>query len=80
MYQKPSKIIVLKGDVCNPGVGGVLQDFLGEDVPLGPWNPYPIQELVQVNFATLYWTKLQKSPSHPRVNQLISFLENDILF
>ena len=22
-----------------PGGGGVLQEFLGGDVPLGPWNP-----------------------------------------
>ena len=36
------------------GGGGVLKEFLGEDVPLGPWNPSPIPELVQLNFATLY--------------------------
>ena len=29
-------------------------EFLGGDVPLEPWNPYPIPELVQLNFATLY--------------------------
>ena len=45
-----------------PGGGGVLQDFLGGDVPLEPWNPQSIPELVQVNFATLYETKLPKSP------------------
>ena len=22
-----------------PGGGGVLKEFLGGDVPLGPWNP-----------------------------------------
>jgi len=36
-----------------PG-GGVLWEFLGGDEPLGPWNPWPIPELVQLNFATLY--------------------------
>ena len=36
------------------GGGGVLQEFLGGDVPLGPGNPKPIPELVQLNFATLY--------------------------
>ena len=34
--------------------GGVLLEFLGGDVPLGPWNPSPIPELIQLNFATLY--------------------------
>ena len=34
--------------------GEVLWEFLGGDVPLGPWNPQPIPELVQLNFATLY--------------------------
>ena len=29
-------------------------------MPLDPWNPWPIPELVQLNFATLYWTKLPK--------------------
>ena len=24
-----------------PGVRGVLKEFLGGDVPLGPWNPEP---------------------------------------
>ena len=42
------------------GEGGYFTTFwVG---PLGPWNPYPIPELVQVNFATLYQTKLPKSP------------------
>ena len=53
----------------SPGVrhpGGVLQEFLGGDVPLGPWNPQPIPELVQLNFAILYQSKLPKSP-YPRV-------------
>ena len=36
------------------GGGGVLYEFLGGDVPLGPWNPSPIPELVQLNFGTLY--------------------------
>jgi len=36
----------------NPG--GVLWEFLGGDVPLGPWNLKPIPELVQMNFSTLY--------------------------
>ena len=35
------------------GAGGVLKEFLGGDVQLGPWNPKPISELVQLNFATL---------------------------
>ena len=34
--------------------GGVLYGFLGGDVPLGPWNPSPIPELVQLDFVTLY--------------------------
>ena len=34
-------------------VGGYFRNFW-VDVPLGPWNPYPIPELVQLNFATLY--------------------------
>ena len=33
--------------------GGTL-GISGWDVPLGPWNPQPIPELVQPNFATLY--------------------------
>ena len=36
----------------NPG--RVLKEILGGDVPLRPWNPKPILELVQLNFATLY--------------------------
>ena len=52
--------------------GGVLQELLGGDVPLGPWNPQSIPELVQANFATLHQTKLPKStppppPPNPRV-------------
>ena len=39
-----------------------LPDLLSGDVLLGPWNPQSTPELVQVNFATLYWTKLPKSP------------------
>ena len=34
--------------------GGTLEFFFGGDVPLGPQNPWPIPDLVQVNFATLY--------------------------
>ena len=30
---------------------GVLWEFLGGDVPLGPWSPWPIPELIQLNFA-----------------------------
>ena len=33
--------------------GGGRLEFLGEDVPLEPWNPRPIPEPVQLNFATL---------------------------
>ena len=41
--------------VIPPGRGGgVLYEFLGGDVPLGPWNPSPIPELVQLDFVTLY--------------------------
>ena len=48
--------------------GGTLQDFLGGDVPRGPGNPQPIPELVRVNSATLYQTKLPKAPPpSPRV-------------
>ena len=35
------------------GGGGILKEFLGGDVLLGHWNPSPIPELVQVNFAIL---------------------------
>ena len=42
--------------------GGILQEFLGGGVPLEPWNPQPIPELVQLNFATLYYSILPKSP------------------
>ena len=40
--------------VLCPG-GGTLE-ILGGDVPLGPSNPYPMPELIQLNhlFATLY--------------------------
>ena len=37
-----------------PRGGRVLWKVLGGDVPLGPWNPKTISELVQLNFATLY--------------------------
>ena len=37
-----------------PRGGRVLWEVLGGDVPLGPWNPETISELVQLNFATLY--------------------------
>ena len=43
-----------EGAFRTPPGGGVLQEFLGGDVLLGPWNPYPIPEIVQLNFATLY--------------------------
>ena len=33
------------------GRGGVLWKFLGGDVPLEPWNPWPIPELVQAEFC-----------------------------
>ena len=36
------------------GPQGVLLDFLGGDVPLGPWIPEAILELVRLNFTTLY--------------------------
>ena len=35
------------------GVGGVLKEVLGGDVPLGPWNPKPIPELIQLKFCYL---------------------------
>ena len=34
---------------------------MGGDVPLGIWNRWPIPELVQLNFPTLYY-KLPNSP------------------
>ena len=37
---------------------GVLFEFLGGDVSLGPWTLSPYQNLVQLNFANLYQTKL----------------------
>ena len=36
------------------GERGYFRNFLGGDVLLGPWNPQPIPELVQLNFAALY--------------------------
>ena len=36
------------------GGGGCTLELLGGHVLLGPWNPQPIPELVQLNFATLY--------------------------
>ena len=36
-----------------PG-GGVLLGISGWGCALGPWDPQPIPELVQLNFATLY--------------------------
>ena len=39
--------------MCLDPRGGTL-GILGGDVPLGPWNPQPIPEQVQLNFATLY--------------------------
>ena len=75
--------------------GGELKQFLGGNVPLGPWNRKPIPELVQLNFARVN----SPSPPYPGVavfekllrslaqssldkifNQLISFLKNDSLF
>ena len=53
------------------GEGVVLWEFLGGDVPLGPWNPQPIPELVQLNFATLYQSKLPKSPQLSTLLRLI---------
>ena len=34
-------IIIIKSDINVPvgGGGGVLEEFLGGDVPLGAWNP-----------------------------------------
>ena len=43
-----------------PGV--VLLEFLAGYVPLGPWNPLPVPELVERNFATL----LDETPQVPR--------------
>ena len=37
---------------------GVLFEFLGGDVSLGPWTLSPYQNLVQLNVANLYQTKL----------------------
>ena len=42
--------------------GGVLYEFLGGDGPLGSGNPSPIPELIQLDFVTLYQSKLPKSP------------------
>ena len=51
--------------------GGLLWEFLGGDVPLGLWNPYPIPELDQLNFATLSWSKLPKFPHLSTLLKLI---------
>ena len=34
-----------------PRRGGVHKEFLGGDVLLGPWNPWPISELVPCKFC-----------------------------
>lgn len=44
-------------------LGGTFWKFFQWDVPLGPWNLQPIQDLVQVNLFTLYQNKLP-SPLH----------------
>ena len=42
-------------DICpGKGGGGDLEEFLGGNLPLGPWNPSPIPELVRLSFTTLY--------------------------
>ena len=40
----------------------VVLQFLAGDVPLGLWNPLPVPELVERNFATL----LDETPQVPR--------------
>ena len=50
---KYKKLEVMQPRIITRGVGA-LKEFLGGDVSLGPWNPWPIPELVQLNFATLY--------------------------
>ena len=38
-----------------------IQEFWSVDVLLVFWNCYPVPDLVQLNFGTLYWTKHPKS-------------------
>ena len=52
-----------------PGV--VLQEFSAGDVPLGPWNPLPIPELVERNFAFLYTRRYSPSSPPPILEQLL---------
>ena len=33
--------------------GGLLCTFLGDGVPLGLWNPYPMPDYVRLHFATV---------------------------
>lgn len=37
--------------------GGVLKEFLGGDLLLRPWKPYPIPDLMQLKFSTPYYAK-----------------------
>ena len=38
--QEESSFLILENDyVTSRGGGGLLWEFLGGDVPLGPWNP-----------------------------------------
>ena len=59
----------------------VLKNFLGWDVPLGPWNPCPIPDLVQLNWFLVPYTRLTH-PSHlqilpnPRVTILQKLLRS----
>ena len=42
MYLLPIKFHTFSNNFYqhhSPGGGGVLKEFLGGDVPLGPWNP-----------------------------------------
>ena len=50
-----------------PGGGGVLCKFLGGDVPLGHWNPYPILDHVQLDLVTLFYTRHQKTLPYSRL-------------
>ena len=51
-----------QGSVLSGGGGMGTLGFWGGDVPLGPWNTWSLPGLVQLNFATLHWTKLPKPP------------------
>ena len=53
-----------------------MKEFLDGDVPLGPWNSWPIPELVQVNLSTLILGLTPQMLPYPRVAVLRKLLRS----